>query len=118
MITLQLPQDSILRGELHESIDRSWLTQDVLEIDLRNGLMIDVGWYPEHDLSGRFWVRVFKDDWDNQKIQPMRLTDPWEVKSAVEELAKSFSGGISETFGPPDRFSCVANTTIQEKLAV
>ncbi len=40
--------NAVIRGEIHAPTDVSFLTQDMLEVELGDGVIIDVGWYPEH----------------------------------------------------------------------
>ena len=67
----------------------TWLGQDVLDIQLPNGVVIDVGWYPESDLNGEYWVRAYKGSWDNQLIECINTADPRAVRREVERLAVS-----------------------------
>jgi hypothetical protein len=45
-------------GSLYESDDPSELGQDMLEVILENGILIDAGWYPEGDPSGCYVISV------------------------------------------------------------
>lgn len=42
------------------------LKEDLMQIGLNNGLIIDVGWYPSFNPSGNFILYVIKNnDWNN-----------------------------------------------------
>ena len=94
MIELRLPEGATVRGVLEHVLQPEWLTQDVLEVTLPNGAVIDVGWYPEHNLEGSFWIRVFLEDWDHQLTDPILRRDPHDVKELVEQLAEHFHGNL------------------------
>lgn len=99
MIDLQLPLHTQVRGALYHRRDPGWLTQDVMEVELSNGVVIDVGWYPEHDLSGTFVIRAFDGDWDKQLIDPIERQDPNDVCEVVEQLAEELA---QERHSSPD----------------
>lgn len=41
------------------------LTEDLLQVDLSNHYLLDIGWYPEFDSQGNFVVQVIMDmDWE------------------------------------------------------
>ena len=50
---------------LNDPDDLALLDQDILEIELSNGMRIDVGWFPENDHNGRFVIRVFRKPWQS-----------------------------------------------------
>ncbi len=68
------------------------LTQDIAIVGLRNGYCVDVGWYPEHDPSGEFWIRVFWECWNNQVIEPIRTRDAYQAARLVEQLVATYNG--------------------------
>ena len=80
----------IENAEISDFLTHS-LNQDLWLAELPNGYFIDVGWFPENDLSGRFVIRVFREYWDNQCIEPIETTDIAVVIQSVRELAKQFS---------------------------
>ena len=50
-----------IKGEIYDTQDPDVLLQDLLEIDLPRGRTIDVGWYPEHDPTGAYRIRMYED---------------------------------------------------------
>jgi hypothetical protein len=51
-----------LHSPLAESLD--WLKEDLALIEFPNDVIVDVGWYPEFSLAGRFRVHVVRGhDW-------------------------------------------------------
>lgn len=62
------------------------LTEDLLQVEYENGILLDVGWYPELSPDGCFRVRVIQDlDWQ----------EPWFNRSCGEyhELVTLISTG-------------------------
>lgn len=90
-ISLTLPEGAILHGALYASQDRTYLAQDILEIELANGVMIDVGWIPPWDPNGEYMVAVFRGDWDTKLSEPFYSTNVHEVAATVESLARQFA---------------------------
>lgn len=42
------------------------LKEDLLQISLANDLILDLGWYPEHNIRGKFILQIIKEyDWEN-----------------------------------------------------
>ena len=42
------------------------LTEDLLQVEYKNGYLIDLGWYPEYDKNGKFIIQLIKDgNWNN-----------------------------------------------------
>ena len=41
----------LAKGEIFDCKDPIVLSEDLIEVCLPSGRVIDVGWYPEHDLS-------------------------------------------------------------------
>lgn len=89
-LEIHLPEGAEVSNYLYADMDADDLTQDIVTVSLPNGFYIDVGWYPEHDPSGCYWVRVFREYWDNQMIPEIKLENPHEVVLTVERLARLF----------------------------
>lgn len=89
-LRFRLPEGAEISNYLYAEMEPDDLTQDIVTVSLPNGFYIDVGWYPEHDPSGCYWVRVFREFWDHQLIPPIRVESPYEVVLTVERLARLF----------------------------
>jgi hypothetical protein len=63
------------------------LVPDILLVALPNDIFIDVGWYPEHDLTGEYCIRTYRGEWGNWLHQPIRTPNPQTVADHVEHLA-------------------------------
>jgi hypothetical protein len=72
--------------------DLSLLDQDVLEVELANGIFIDVGWFPEGDPDGKFVVRVYKSGRREALREPIETKDTFEVAQLVADLIKDYAG--------------------------
>ena len=72
-------------------IEEQWdnLHEDLIQVEYEDGLLLDVGWYPECDPTGRFIINLIQDyDWEN----PLKKI---EAKS-IDEMHKSINAIISE----------------------
>ena len=87
----RLPPGSVVKGILlthyDPAVDLPLLDQDIVEIDLPNGMTISIGWFPEHDLAGRFRVTLFRPTRADLVRPPIEVSTPFEVARAVENLA-------------------------------
>jgi hypothetical protein len=92
-ISLSLPQNAIARGEILRSYAGipQRLSEDILQVVLPTGYLIDVGWLPSFDPSGTFRITVSLGDWDNQVIHPIDTKNAFEVAYLVHELALEYS---------------------------
>jgi len=70
----------------HES-DLDALSQDLLEIKFTNGLILDVGYYPEHNPAGNYHVNLFDGDWEN-RIGPWMCGTQEDTTALVEFLTQ------------------------------
>ena len=102
---IQNPAVLNVLGEIESPSDASVLTQDMLEVHMRNGVVIDVGWYPEHDPKGCYYIRPFFKVWDHQLLSvPLATSDRAEACRIVEYLAVKYSSATiaeSASQSPP-----------------
>ncbi len=80
--------NAAIRGDLHPPNDLALLTQDMLEVELPNGVIIDVGWYPEHDPNGEYGIAVFQDHPDKPLEKPIYTKNLTDAIVAVETIAQ------------------------------
>ncbi len=75
-----------------------WFTEDQLVVRHPDGWMVDVGWYPDNDPTGRFRLVVLAGDsaqhWRQEPVYQEELASP----RAVEEAVLRICGG--ETASP------------------
>jgi hypothetical protein len=92
-IPIQFPSDASVTGEILSSYSHAPLrrTEDILQVRLGSGKIIDVGWYPAWDPLGAFQVVIYEGYWDNQLIQPIVSVDPYEIAGVVQDLARQYS---------------------------
>lgn len=88
-IDIDIPTSASMKGELYAELHPDVMLQDILEVDLGGGFYIDVGWYPEHDPKGEFWIRTFRDTWDEQFGTPIKTRSPEDVRKWVELIAEA-----------------------------
>lgn len=90
-ISIEIPSGARITNQLFPTSNSDYLTQDLVTIALPNGCFVDVGWYPEHDPTGEYFVRVFYEYWDAQLREPFCTRDPREAAALAEELARVYS---------------------------
>lgn len=89
-----LPPGSAVRGFLYDDPTHVYGLGDVLEVELPNGIMIDVGW--DEDMSDkRFHIVVYQEYYGNVIVEN-RFSDVRNVVDAVQVLSMHYS-----QFGPP-----------------
>jgi hypothetical protein len=90
-VKLQLPAGCEVYNFLYRTRDPQYLVQDQLSVALPNGFFIDVTWAPEHHPTGEYFIRVFYQYWQNQRVQPIRTSSIDDVVASVQDLARYFS---------------------------
>ena len=90
-----LPVGSTVKGILLSRYvlpdDLPLLDQDIIEIDLPNGMTISVGWFPQQDVNGHFRVTLFRDARDQLMRPPIEVKTPFEVANSVEQFAREYT---------------------------
>lgn len=81
-IELKLPGDVKVTGALYSRSNIRDLTEDMLQLELPGGLVIDVGWYPELDRTGSYAIVVFEDSVDHA-LEKIRTRD---IRVVVKEI--------------------------------
>lgn len=71
MTTIDFKSGKIIYNEFHINFSLPFseqedcLTEDLLQVVYANGYMIDLGWYPENDESGKFILQLINNgDWE------------------------------------------------------
>jgi hypothetical protein len=90
-LDLNLPDGSRFTNHLYPTKAIGYLLEDLIVVVLPNGIIIDAGWYPEHDPSGKYVVRAYSRDWEEQIGTTVTATQPLEVRRIVEAIAQAFS---------------------------
>src|SRR5437588_12157987 len=80
---------------LNDPDDLALLDQDILEIELSNGMRIDVGWFPENDHNGRFVIRVFRKNRLAPVRSPIETTNPHNVAAVIRDLVQQYGDQIT-----------------------
>lgn len=93
-IDLELPEAArIVHHALYSEKDPEHLVQEQLSVALPGGIVIDVMWSPEFDVSGAFVVNVFRDGWQDKVRRPFTTTDPYAAAREVECIAQECLSG-------------------------
>jgi len=83
----RLPAGSEVIGDLLTHYAEDALEEDILQVRLPQGEVIDVGWHPAYDReNGSFLVTAYKGDWENQ-IAQYRVKTEFEVFETVQKVA-------------------------------
>jgi hypothetical protein len=90
--------------------DLSLLDQDILEIELPNGINIDVGWFPENDPNGAFVIRVYRQDIRRPLRSPIQTRNSLEVARWVASIVQDYAEPIPYR---PMPISCSGTTTVR-----
>ena len=100
-IELQLPAwvNARVVGALYTPDDLEHLGQDMLQIELPGDKYIDVGWYPDHRLTGKYMIIAFQGVSENPLCAPMRTRSWMKVRTAIQRLVLQF--GNPETILVP-----------------
>lgn len=68
------------------SQQREGLKEDLAQVRFGNGVLIDVGWYPEGSVTGEFVIRVITDtNWD----EPLLVASHRTVEGLVAALQEA-----------------------------
>lgn len=89
-IILNLPPESRLIGNLFGDTGVNHFSEDILYVEMPNGVCIDLGWYPDDDPTGEFRIHVFNETWNNV-ISRHTAKDASVVAKLIEDLAWSNS---------------------------
>ena len=75
----------IVKGEIFDSKAPIVLSEDLLEIELPSGRIIDVGWYPEHDPEGAYRILLYRGH-TGFPLDERHATEIAEVVDAISSL--------------------------------
>jgi len=88
----------VVRGQLFDEYpDASDLDQDILEVDLQNGLTVSVSWFPEYDPSGHFEINVYRQFWTNKVRPTVVASSPNEAAELVRRFVGELSADMAHT---------------------
>jgi hypothetical protein len=76
-------------GEIVSDANSLILSEDMVEIDLPNGVLVYAGWYERGTDSGKYRIYV---DYDLGRLIPyIETDDPYEAANEVATLAAQFA---------------------------
>ena len=81
-------------GELHYSDEPDELGQDMVEVTLPNGLLIECGWIPDSDPNGAYTINVMSG-LKRLASSGFQTRNVDLAKRKIEELAQGLCGPIS-----------------------
>jgi hypothetical protein len=84
-VSLSLPADCEVVGELYDSPDPAARGEDMIEVHLPNGVVIDAGWYPEGAQDGAYRVALYLG---SERLTPnFRTRDINAAAKRIQEVA-------------------------------
>jgi hypothetical protein len=81
----------ILFNQFHDDQIREHLSEDLLAIELPNGVFIDVGWYPARTKTGSYLVAVYQGEWENPLEPAYRTKDANDAARVVREMLDKYA---------------------------
>lgn len=76
MNSVDFKSGEIIYDEFHIDFSKSFfeqidsLTEDLLQVKYVDSYLLDLGWYPEYEVDGKFIVQLIKDgNWDAPKYK-------------------------------------------------
>jgi hypothetical protein len=73
---------SILRGYLHDQ-----MSEDMVEIDLPNGVCLWAGWYPENTPSGTYVIGAFQGEETIGRFEVKSIEDTARILELLCDIA-------------------------------
>lgn len=102
---LESDYDVTVKGEIFDCKEPVVLSEDLLEIRLRNSdRVIDVGWYPEHDPAGRFRIVLYRGHTGYPLKEEFKTEIPEVIESIVSLIEYDRLGrdGVYRTSAAPE----------------
>lgn len=87
-VAIRIPDGAKISNYLYDDLTVDELNQDIVTVILANAHSIEVGWFPENDPTGKFWIRVF---WGDEEIRLIKADAAYEVVEYVERLSIRFN---------------------------
>jgi hypothetical protein len=79
-------------GEIIASTDEFELSQDMVEVQLRNGLLVHLGWYPRGRVGNGGEYRIYvQDGLDQLLVPPFATSDPLIAAAELTEFVARWS---------------------------
>ncbi|MCR5771462.1 MAG: hypothetical protein K6G87_09560 [Butyrivibrio sp.] len=78
-----------------KTMEEQWdnLHEDLIQVEYEGGLILDIGWYPECDPTGRFIINLIKDyNWENplKKIETKNICEMYSgINTIMDEFIRS-----------------------------
>ena len=91
VIQLQLPPEAKVLGALCDGENVADLDQDMVQIELPGEVVVDVGWYPDHDPHGEYRLIVFRGNAVEILLEPVLYTrEINKIKRAIARLVRKY----------------------------
>jgi len=80
---------TLVVGQLVASDDAHDLSQNMIEIELPNGVVVHAGWFPESSADGAYRISVFQGL--EELVAPIFTTDPNQAAQDIAALAHYYN---------------------------
>lgn len=101
MTTIDFKAGRITYNEFHVNFNLPFseqedcLTEDLLQVEYENGYLIDLGWYPEYDETGKFILQLINNgNWKNP-IYKKQSRDWEQLKKSLIKAIDMANTGIN-----------------------
>jgi hypothetical protein len=79
-LSFPLPNGASIRGRVQLNSGREIFGEFVAAISLRNGITIEIGWFPPFSPQGHFVLSVYDGEWDFQMQEQWTATTEGELQ--------------------------------------
>ena len=86
-----------IRGALYDTTESGYLESDLFEIGLPSGNWISVGWQPEYNPQGAYWLEL----WKPNSLVPQCECEATDLRSALEAITRFILSDSQATVSTP-----------------
>lgn len=80
-------ENAIVHGSLAIGTNNQLLSEDMVDVELPNGILISTGWYPEGDINGSYKISVTKGF---NLLEERHSCDPLITLEIIQEFAEKY----------------------------
>ena len=90
-IPIDVPATARWTSYLYANMKPTALHQTMAVVRLSNGFMVELGWFPENQADGRYFIVVSLDGEDVMK-NDTKTQDPFEAAGMMSRIVRRFDG--------------------------
>ena len=101
MTTIDFKSGRITYNEFHVNFNLPFseqedcLTEDLLQVEYENGYLIDLGWYPEYDETGKFILQLINNGNWEKPIYKKQSRDWKQLKKSLIKVIDMANTGMN-----------------------